>query len=285
MQSFKDIPIMTNNSEVNIWCGSESMGSNPNSVSFLNKKYSIVFDLDNTLVYTTPLQTEYTSFVIYQQKNTSHQAKSTTSLSTAMVSEKPLDATTGTSKRVSRYSIPRSKKRKFFVQIRPGLIDFLQCVSQNFNIFFYTASEREYAKEVVSKILKDASNTPSTKCADLTSFEYYLANLDKIIFSRECCKFMHGYELKDLSILNLPLTDIILVDDIQGSGLLQPMNSLIIPPFYGDINDNFLTDELLPLLTKCSQTHELIANIRRYAKDISPHLTLYGDEECKLNDL
>ena len=110
---------------------------------------------------------------------------------------------------------------------------------------------------------------------NLKLFEDYMSNLEKIIFSREHCTFMNGYELKDLRLLNKPLSDVVLIDDIQGSGLLQPMNSLVIPAFYGDTDDNFLIDELLPLLSQCAETHELIVNIRKYAETLSPHLMLY----------
>lgn len=239
-----------------------------------NKRYSVVFDLDNTLVYTTPLQTENTTFVIYQRKNISYKARSDTAILKSMASKITNETKVGSIEVKKKFSSPKIIKRKFYVQIRPKLIEFLQSIVQNYNIFFYTASEKEYAKEIVSKILEDAFQSQNTYLKD---FEYYKSNLDNIIFSRECCTFMNGYEIKDLRILNKPLSDVILIDDIQGSGLLQPMNSLIIPPFYGNINDNFLIEELLPLLMKCSEKSDLLQNIRKYAVELSPHLVLFPE--------
>lgn len=237
-----------------------------------HKKYSIAFDLDNTLIYTTPIKTENTSFVIYQKKSVNYKTKSDSSIIKMMATIQPSNKTKVGS--IESVKIPKYIKRKFFVQIRPNLIEFLRSVIQDYNIFFYTASEFEYAKEVVSKILEETFENKN--------FENF-QNLEKIIFSRECCTFMNGYELKDLRLLNKPLSDILLVDDIQGSGILQPMNSLIIPPFYGDVNDNFLLGELLPLLKKCSELNELLPSIRKYAVELSPHLVLFP--ECHDNEL
>ncbi|KAK8891634.1 hypothetical protein M9Y10_028853 [Tritrichomonas musculus] len=259
--------------------------SNTQPDSFLNKRYSIVFDLDNTLIYTTPLQTKNTSFVVYQQKSLNCRTRSSSSIRGTMQisllqkgppSESKINSVPNN--QTSRNSMPRGTYRKFFVQTRPKLHEFLRSIIKEYNIFFYTASEREYAKDVVSKIFEETFSAECLKNQndeDLTEFRNYMSNLDKIIFSREHCTFMNGYELKDLRLLNKPLSDIILVDDIQGSGLLQPLNSLIIPAFYGDVDDLFLTDELLPLLTQCSKTKELIPNIRKYAETLSPHLMLY----------
>lgn len=235
-----------------------------------NKKYSIAFDLDNTLIYTTPIKTENTSFVIYQRKSINYKTRSDSSIIKTMSSKPSLKTKIGSIENSKKIPSQKVVKRKFYVQIRPKLLEFLRSVSQDYNIFFYTASEKEYAKEVVSKIFQNAFYLDNVKNDD---FDF----LDKIIFSRENCTFMNGYELKDLRLLNKPLSDVILVDDIQGSGLLQPMNSLIIPPFYGDTNDNFLFDELLPLLSKCSQKSELIPSVRKYAIELSPHLVLFQE--------
>lgn len=250
--------------------------------TFLSKKYSIAFDLDNTLIYSTPLQTKNTSFVIYQQKNLDARSRSSSMISGGMPRDliqmtPKLDSKISSVPNSTRSSIPKGSFRKFYVQIRPDLFEFIRLISKSYNIFFFTASEREYAKEVVSKIFEDAfsKNSRNVDEEDLRNFENYMSNLDQIIFSREHCSFMNGYELKDLRLLNKPLSDVILVDDIQGSGLLQPMNSLIIPAFYGDTDDKFLINELLPLLNKCSETQELIMNIRKFAETLSPHLMLY----------
>lgn len=244
------------------------------STDFLNKKYSIAFDLDNTLIYTTPLQTNNTSFVIHQQKSLNCRTRSASMISEGMshLVGQTLNTKISSVPNSTRNSIPRGSFRRFYVQTRPDLNEFIRAVSKKYNMYFFTASDRDYAKEVVSKILEGAFNQNED---DLGIFENYTSNLEKIIFSREHCTFKNGYELKDLRLLNKPLSDIVLIDDIQGSGLLQPMNSLIIPAFYGDTDDKFLIDELLPLLNTCAETQELLLSIRKNAETLSPHLMLF----------
>lgn len=239
--------------------------------SFQKRRYSIVFDLDNTLVYTSPIQTQNTSFMIYHQIKNNLRAKSATNLPKFSLTE-----SFNIQQKTFRESMPKCNKRKMFVQIRPYLFEFLRSISLNYNIYFYTSYEREYAIDIVSKILNDAFDVNFSKSSDTYG---YFENLDEIIFARECCKFINGYELKDLRILNQPLTDVILIDDIQSCGLLQPKNSLIIPPFYGDTDDAFLMEELLPLLNKCAECQELLSSIRKYSIELSPHLFVQDSDE------
>ncbi|OHS92796.1 hypothetical protein TRFO_40898 [Tritrichomonas foetus] len=179
------------------------------------KKYSIVFDLDNTLIYSTIIPTENTSFSVQCG--------------------------------------PRN--RKVYIQVRPGLQDFIRRISEIFDIYFFTVTHKDYSRQVIERI---APFVNENHC-----------------FYREDCIFKDGYEVKDLRLLNKPLSRTIMVDDIQGSCLLQPFNSIVIPPFYGDPNDDILQGELLPLLLESSKEDELLLNIRKYVEQLSPHLLLY----------
>ena len=135
---------------------------------------------------------------------------------------------------------------KFYVQFRPGLNEFLKEVSKYYDIFFFTASDNEYANKVIDAIWPQ---TPKSHR-----------------FFRDSCKPKNGYLVKDLSLLHKQLSHVILIDDIEGSALLQPRNLVRISPYYGDNNDNVLLNQLLPLLTNSASENDVldavITNIR-----------------------
>ena len=203
---------IVNNSLINQKCFAIN---NCQSILDEDEKYAVVFDLDNTLIYSTRIPTKDTSFMIQFGE----------------------------------------KKTKMYIQVRPGLVTFLETIKNLYDIYFFTSSNSEYAYQIIRRI---APYVPPSHC-----------------FYKEHCILKNGYELKDLRMINKPIRNVILVDDIQGSGLMQPLNSIIIPPFYGDTEDNMLLDELLPLLKKCSKKPELLLNIRKFAPPISPHLLLF----------
>jgi CTD small phosphatase-like protein 2 len=127
----------------------------------------------------------------------------------------------------------RVGRRRVHVQTRPGLTNALKQLSSHFDIYFFTASDPAYANQVIEAI---APGTPP----------------DHRFFRDSCCTTC-GYPVKDLRLLNRPLRQIIIVDDIEGSALFQPQNLIRITPWFGSPDDDVLCGELLPLLMeKCS---------------------------------
>ncbi|OHT04826.1 NLI interacting factor-like phosphatase family protein [Tritrichomonas foetus] len=126
-------------------------------------------------------------------------------------------------------SIPiRVGRRRVFVQFRPGLFDFLQAISQIYEIFFFTASAEAYANQIIDRILPE---TPVNHR-----------------FFRQSCRCFHGYPVKDLNLINRPLNKVLIVDDLEGSALLHLNNLVRISPWIGDPNDQVLINQLLPAL-------------------------------------
>ena len=125
------------------------------------------------------------------------------------------------------------KKRKLFIAVRPGLRQFLEQISQVYEIFIYTYAEKEYADKVLNIIAPEIDN-------------------DHRLYREHCVKF-HGYSVKDLRNLHRPLNRVILVDDTMSSGLLQPPNIIQIKPYSGEVDDKVLLEELLPILQHSAQ--------------------------------
>jgi hypothetical protein len=68
-----------------------------------------------------------------------------------------------------------------------------------------------------------------------------------------CC----GYPVKDLRILGRALNTILLIDDLEGSALMQPGNLVRVAPWHGDENDSVLMEQLLPILREIAGEKDL----------------------------
>lgn len=128
------------------------------------------------------------------------------------------------------FSIKLMKNRRIYVQIRPGLPEFLKQISLMFDIFFFTASKQTYANQIINMI------SPETPLNHR--------------FFRNSCQNMCGYLVKDLSLINKSLNQTLLIDDVQGSSLLQPENFIKISPWDGNKDDTVLIKQLLPILVR-----------------------------------
>lgn len=151
----------------------------------------------------------------------------------------------------------RVKRRRMYVQMRPGLKEFIAEISKMYDIYFFTSSLKEYADPIIDQI------APGTKqCRRLF---------------RDSCKSRGGYFVKDLSILRRPLNQVMLVDDMEGSALNQPPNLIRIKPFYGESDDNVLLKQLLPALenlacaSNVSKTYKKMVQMRMYPDLYSFH--------------
>ena len=133
-------------------------------------------------------------------------------------------------------------RKMLHVQVRPGFFELVSRLSPLFDIRFFTDSKREFAEQVIPRI---APFIEINRC-----------------FFGESCSHTSGYRVKDLSKLDVPLERVVLVDDIIGSGLLQPMNCIGITPWAGEIDDRVLLDELLPVLMDSLNSDDIAAAAR-----------------------
>jgi Dullard-like phosphatase family protein len=107
--------------------------------------------------------------------------------------------------------------------VRPGLFDFLQNISQEFEIIIFTASIKEYADAVLNRL------DPENK---FFKFRFYRS---------ECISVNSKIFIKDLRIFkNRNLQNIILVDNSMYSFANQISNGVLINSFYHDKDDREL---------------------------------------------
>ena len=108
--------------------------------------------------------------------------------------------------------------------IRPGLYDFLDYASENFDLVVFTASDQDYADTIINYIEKEKK---------YFSFRLYRNN----------CLFIEpGLYIKDLRIFNnfKNMKDIIILDNSLFSFANQLNNGILITSFFDDKNDTFL---------------------------------------------
>jgi Dullard-like phosphatase family protein len=136
----------------------------------------------------------------------------------------------------------RVSGRRFFVQPRPGLAAFLTRVQRLYDVFFFTASQPEYANPIIDAI---APNVRPCR-------RYF----------RNSCRMECGYWVKDLAVLRRPIVHTVLIDDVEGSALANPTNLIRIKPWAGEPKDNVLMEQLLPLLEQVAIGHDMSECVR-----------------------
>ena len=159
----------------------------------------------------------------------------------------------------------RTPRRMIYVNLRPGLINFISELSKYYEIFIFTQFERDVALPIVEHI----SNQIKTHQKSAFSIE------SDHVFTKENCIFRNGYDVKDLTMLRRPLHKSLLIDDVIGCGLLQPFNCVGITPWQGEEDDNVLNEDLLPLLIECSNEQDIAEAVRFRKNNISQNLSLY----------
>jgi len=128
-----------------------------------------------------------------------------------------------------------------YVLKRPGVEDFLQCVSKYYEVVIFTASLSKYADPLIS----------------LIDPNHYAAHR---LFREHCVLYNNSF-VKDLTTLGRKMENIIIVDNSPNSYLFQPQNALPIQTWIDDFSDKNLY-ELIPIL-------EALANVKDVRKGLS----------------
>jgi Dullard-like phosphatase family protein len=127
-------------------------------------------------------------------------------------------------------------KYKIYVIIRPFFEKFLYEMSHCYDLYIFTASISNYAKPLIEIIDKN-----------------------KVIIqvlTRDNCLKVKGVPLKDLSIFNKDLKDIIIIDNNPVSYALHKNNGIPILTWIDNPNDNELL-KLIPILKYMSKVKDV----------------------------
>ena len=133
-----------------------------------------------------------------------------------------------------------------YAWIRPGALSFISRVSKLFDIIFFTASMPGYAKEITKLLDKQGYNFP--------------------LFSREDWIFQNGKYIKDLSVLNRDMRNVIIVDNWPDSYWMNKNNGLPISSWYSDSND-FELDRILIALEFLHKVDDVRTYIPKFVID------------------
>lgn len=115
----------------------------------------------------------------------------------------------------------------FYVSKRPYLDVFLRTVAQWYDVVIFTASLQKYGDPLITVLDTDRV-------------------VKRRIFRQDCIK-RNGNFVKDLTIVNPNLADVLIVDNSPAAYSIQPSNAVPIEAWYHDQNDEELLN-LLPLL-------------------------------------
>jgi Dullard-like phosphatase family protein len=138
------------------------------------------------------------------------------------------------------------------LQIRPGVISFLELVGKFYELIIFTAATQDYGDLLIDAI--EENNV---------YFEHR--------FYRQHTVIMGNDFIKDLTRVGRPLDKIIIVDNMPQNFRLQKENGINIKAFWGeDVNDNAL-----------EELGKILVNIARDGGDVRIGLEKYRDEIVK----
>mmetsp|Transcript_25983 Transcript_25983/g.49015 ORF Transcript_25983/g.49015 Transcript_25983/m.49015 type:complete len:337 (+) Transcript_25983:41-1051(+) len=107
------------------------------------------------------------------------------------------------------------------VRLRPGVLQFLDAVKDDFEVVVFTASQKVYADCLLDRL------DPEGKFIEHRLF-------------RDSCLPVEGNYLKDLTVLNRPLESMVLVDNSPHAFGYQPNNGIPIESWFDDPEDKEL---------------------------------------------
>lgn len=158
------------------------------------KKHTLIIDLDETLIHAN-FETEFNPSSVSCESVTT-----------------------------SFYDLDIASDVKVNVFKRPGVIQFLEKMSEDFQLVLFTASVKDYADAVISVI------DPENKLFDLR------------LYRESCIKIGRAY-IKDLRIFKgRDMENIIILDNSLYSFANQLSNGILINSFYSDSKDSELAN-------------------------------------------
>ncbi|KAL4449242.1 hypothetical protein ABPG74_015624 [Tetrahymena malaccensis] len=128
-------------------------------------------------------------------------------------------------------------KEEFFVNFRPNVQNFLRTMATYYEVFIWTASIKEYADVIINQL---------DPYGNFISYRLY----------RDSCRKKGDYYIKDLTLLNRNMKDIIIIDNLSTCFNLHQENGIQIQDFTNDETDNEL-EKLTPFLIFASDVNDV----------------------------
>jgi len=150
-----------------------------------------------------------------------------------------------------------SGKLSFSTYIRPNAGLLLNYVKENYNIFFYTRSSKDYALAVLNEFGLENEMLFHAKYIDVETVDTLYEGFKKFKVKRLD---------KIANKLGINIDDMIFIDDIKNRNEIRPMHVVTqVPAYYGNDTDNVMTTLLkaFQICEKCDET-----SIKNYFKEL-----------------
>ena len=139
---------------------------------------------------------------------------------------------------------------KGIVQIRPGLLEFLETVKNNYEIIVFSSGNQKYSDAIIDSIDE--------------KYKY----IDYRLYQEHCVIINNDF-VKDLSKIGRPIDKMVIVDNMFQNYRLQKDNGINIKSFYGDNSNDRVLFYLSKILINFTQNEGDIRKIiKKYWNDI-----------------
>ena len=153
------------------------------------------------------------------------------------------------------FKMNSDEENEGLLQIRPGVVPFLEKVGQYYELIVFTAATQEYGDLLIDAI--EENNL---------YFEHR--------FYRQHTVIKENDFIKDLSRIGRPLDKIIIVDNMPQNFKLQKENGINIKAFWGeDANDNALEELGIILVNIAQEGGDVRIGLEKYKDDILRKVT------------
>jgi len=132
-----------------------------------------------------------------------------------------------------------------FMKRRPHLVEFLTEANRLFEVVLFTASQREYADELLKIV------DPERR---LLRYRLY----------RDSCVFVNGVYVKDLGILGRDLSQVIMIDNSLCAFAYHLDNGILVRSWFEDWEDTVLLQLLAYLKRFIIGAQDVRAVLRRH---------------------